>query len=588
MDASYKKNEMDIFKIAIQLEQLVKREKPRGAGVWLEQLEDIQQQIKTRKFRMAVVGEFNRGKSSFINVLLGRRILPEDVLATTATINRITYGDRPKAYLIFRDESRASEEIPVEELNAYITKLTAESAGMAGQIQEAVLEYPTMLCYDDVDLIDTPGMNDMEDMNEVTVNQLENIDLAVVAINAQYPYSETENRFVVKLLESSKICQIIFVVTHFDRIRPRDRKKLMEFLRSRIPENVGKDLQSRYPPEDGIFRKYHSIFDDIHIYGVSSRDAMEALERNDMELFESSGFLRLRNELPREILSSRTVSMLENYLVRLTGIIDEYLAAGQNSREKERRLLLRSQLDHAAQNMISALEHNANQASQSLSMEDCKGEMVEGLLRSLGLITEMSMENIQNAMFPTMHDLYVRFNQRLADRFLQVMLDFGGEPLRRPIGRMVEVICPSMRDFPELQKELPPEEAWLGLLPEEEIKNLEADLRRIQQDKRVLRLFWVGSPIRAVLGTREHQSVLPELRKIVDATVEHSETEAREILRKEMTRLQTAVGRQLEQLFSRVDSWVTSTGKEEHRSGPVSELEELRRACDSVCRQIRG
>lgn len=78
MDASYKQNEMHAFKLAVQLEQVIKKETSAKAMEWKQRITDIQQQIQVRKFRIAVVGEFNRGKSSFINVLLGKRILPED------------------------------------------------------------------------------------------------------------------------------------------------------------------------------------------------------------------------------------------------------------------------------------------------------------------------------------------------------------------------------------------------------------------------------------------------------------------------------------------------------------------------------
>ena len=171
MDASYKQNEMHAFKLAVQLEQVIKKETSAKAMEWKQRITDIQQQIQVRKFRIAVVGEFNRGKSSFINVLLGKRILPEDVLASTATINRVTYGDKPRAYLVMKHDGQRSREIPVEDLSSYITKLTESSVKAASEIDEAVVEYPTMFCYNDVDLIDTPGMNDMEDMNALTVSR---------------------------------------------------------------------------------------------------------------------------------------------------------------------------------------------------------------------------------------------------------------------------------------------------------------------------------------------------------------------------------------------------------------------------------
>lgn len=53
-------------------------------------------------FKVVVVGEFSRGKSTFINALLGKRILPAKTNPTTTTINRISYGETPRYLLHFR------------------------------------------------------------------------------------------------------------------------------------------------------------------------------------------------------------------------------------------------------------------------------------------------------------------------------------------------------------------------------------------------------------------------------------------------------------------------------------------------------
>ena len=44
-------------------------------------------------FLIVVVGEFNSGKSSLINALLGAEVLEEGVTPTTATVNLLRYGD---------------------------------------------------------------------------------------------------------------------------------------------------------------------------------------------------------------------------------------------------------------------------------------------------------------------------------------------------------------------------------------------------------------------------------------------------------------------------------------------------------------
>lgn len=170
----YKDYEFQVYGMLVRLQQLLEPlHLTQQAQAWLNQIHKELLRIKTRRFRVAVVGEFRRGKSSFVNALLGREILPVDALPTTATINRITYGPIPKASLYYKDGSVV--EVPIESLADYVTKLTAEAQDYASRIAEAVVEYPSIFCQNYVDLIDTPGMNDVEAMNQVTLAQLESI-----------------------------------------------------------------------------------------------------------------------------------------------------------------------------------------------------------------------------------------------------------------------------------------------------------------------------------------------------------------------------------------------------------------------------
>src|SRR6187200_1408147 len=46
-------------------------------------------------FLLVIAGEFNSGKSSFINALLGEKVLAEGVTPTTDQITLLRYGDAP-------------------------------------------------------------------------------------------------------------------------------------------------------------------------------------------------------------------------------------------------------------------------------------------------------------------------------------------------------------------------------------------------------------------------------------------------------------------------------------------------------------
>src|SRR5215813_10427310 len=57
--------------------------------------------LQEERFALVVLGEFNHGKSTFVNALCGAAILPAGITPTTATINHLIYAEKPraKAYL---------------------------------------------------------------------------------------------------------------------------------------------------------------------------------------------------------------------------------------------------------------------------------------------------------------------------------------------------------------------------------------------------------------------------------------------------------------------------------------------------------
>ena len=324
MAIDYQYYEFQSYEYLVRLGQLWEgMEELSGVQELLGQIRKEQELIRTRKFRVAVVGEFRRGKSTFVNALLGREILPTDALPTTATLNRITYGAVPKAYLCYRDGRR--EDVRIEELSRYVTKLTRESENAAAQIEEAVVEYPSIFCQNHVDLIDTPGMNDDMAMNDVTLSQLEHIDLAVVTLSPGSPFSETESRFMAKLLESEEICQIIVVVTKIDEIRGEEqRKKFLSYLSSQIPEKTYARLQETHGENEPVFEKFRRILNEPILFGVCSLDALEGRQYGDEELLERSGFAELNSRLPQIILASQNNNTVLRAVHTVRKIAEDY------------------------------------------------------------------------------------------------------------------------------------------------------------------------------------------------------------------------------------------------------------------------
>jgi len=92
------------FTLVAALERLREIARSAEQSELTAQIAGILERIADHRFSIAVVGEFNRGKSTFINALLGHEILPADVVPTSATINRVTYGLKPSVRIRFKEE----------------------------------------------------------------------------------------------------------------------------------------------------------------------------------------------------------------------------------------------------------------------------------------------------------------------------------------------------------------------------------------------------------------------------------------------------------------------------------------------------
>ncbi|MBM6869266.1 dynamin family protein [Pseudoflavonifractor phocaeensis] len=267
--------------------------------------------IQQNHLQVAIVGEFRRGKSSLINALLGMPILPVDIEPTTATVNRIVYGNKPEAVIHYKNGD--AELVSIEDLSKYVTKLTDESASIARNVREAEIRYPTELCRHNIDILDTPGLNDEENMTLVTEQVLQYVDAAIVVIKATMPYSDTECEWVARLIGCENIRHILFAVTCMDLVRPRERQRLTAYLLERITQHTLEKVQNLFSDKPDILQKARRMLESQHIlHPVSSLMALESFENGDYDQLEESGLPAFKKQLVTILCAQRQLSSIRH------------------------------------------------------------------------------------------------------------------------------------------------------------------------------------------------------------------------------------------------------------------------------------
>jgi hypothetical protein len=370
--------------------------------------------IKTNRYNVAVMGEFKRGKSTLINALLGSPVLPADIEPTTATVNRITYGDEPRAVAKFKDGGE--KEVGIGKLANYVSMKTSDSKKRAASIREVVVEYPTPICRDHIDIIDTPGLND-DEMTGITVGLIDNVDAVIVPLSARKPFSETERDFVCRLISSKGINDIIFVVTRLDELDEDEYvyEDYMQYVSKRIRTETIKELEERRSGE-AVLAKAHSLLDKLEICGISARDALKAYTGNDPQKLKKSRFEEFVKVLNRSVASSVT---LKNAIEKTVGNIERIISEFEPQNSKRLKHFAGPELSkEAVEKYCEGVGKFLDRDSYDMRIpgaDEYKPFIVQIFIRELSAVTDDTDACIRAALMKAQADVAAEIGQKLDD-----------------------------------------------------------------------------------------------------------------------------------------------------------------------------
>src|SRR5262249_34649739 len=124
--------------------------------------------LDQERFTIVVLGEFNHGKSTFINALLGKAVLPTGITPTTAVLTHLSHGARATATLV--RESGERRGIDPKAFGEWLTVegLEPKQKDQAGPgenagIHHVEVTYPASILENHVTIVDTPGVNDINE-----------------------------------------------------------------------------------------------------------------------------------------------------------------------------------------------------------------------------------------------------------------------------------------------------------------------------------------------------------------------------------------------------------------------------------------
>ncbi len=264
-------------------------------------------------FKVMVLGEFKRGKSTFINALLGVDLLPSYAVPCTAVINEIRWGIRKSATLHFccplpeklpkeipaavrehlkrrssQSEPAAPLEIATDELESFVTipfpeKDQAESVAES-PYQKVEIEWPLDLCKRGVEIIDSPGLNEHKSRTLIAKDYIGKVDAIIFVLSCTALGGNLEMQVIERDLIESGHDHLFFVCNRFDEIRSEERERIRRFGMSKLSSYTRLD--------EGVFF-------------MSARQALDGRLRGEGELVQRSGIAALEEALTSFLTNDR-------------------------------------------------------------------------------------------------------------------------------------------------------------------------------------------------------------------------------------------------------------------------------------------
>ncbi|MFW0884224.1 dynamin family protein [Candidatus Acidulodesulfobacterium sp. H_13] len=254
--------------------------------------------LKADVFSLVVAGQFKRGKTTFINALLGEDLLPTAVIPLTSIITILRYGDNLRITAFFQNGTE--KEILRENLSLYITeKYNPKNEKGMDRVEIA---YPSRYLKNDVQIIDTPGIASVYEHNtQTTYKYLPTADAAIFIVGVEPPLTQAELQFLHDV--KNMVGKIFFVQSKIDAVSETDREESLAFSKKIIEEEA--------------------CFGDVIIYPLSGKEALIGKKEGDLRKVERSGLPDFERSLEQFLVNEKGRVLIESTAEKADNLVDE-------------------------------------------------------------------------------------------------------------------------------------------------------------------------------------------------------------------------------------------------------------------------
>ena len=288
------------LEIAGQLRALIEILKKRGSDARLHRCEELMVKLAEDRFTLAVLGQFKRGKSSLMNAIIGRELLPTGVLPLTSAITVLKFGPVERL-VIQRDDLQFPEVAPLSALADFVTE--RGNPANCKKVKAAILEMPLAFLRRGLEFVDTPGVGSAIEANtETTYAFLPQCDAVLFVTSVDMPLTRGELQFLRTI--RAHVRKIFFIVNKTDLlVDDHERAEVLEF--------VGRTIRETMKTEQ------------VQILPISSRLGLAAAREHDPDIAARSGLPELQETLAHFLSEEKASVFLDAIIDKAFSLIEE-------------------------------------------------------------------------------------------------------------------------------------------------------------------------------------------------------------------------------------------------------------------------
>lgn len=418
---------------------------------------EIINKAKNQHFKIGIAGILSAGKSTLINALLKEEVLGSSTIPETASLTILKYSDNKKAEITFWNTQEFKElqktisnetlelldtesfkekiqsyiqdttktiEVKIDELKNYTSANTSDK--LCNLVKQTTLYTPLEILKNNVELIDTPGLDDPIIQREIiTKEYIKQCDLLLYAMNASQSATQFDIDFIIYVLENTNISRILIILTHSDLLEKRELDLAFAYTKS----SIQKQLLDKIPHTKAMLMIERLDFIYLASYPALLCNTNPKKAQEKGYTLKDSNLQALEDYLNSTLLGSNSTKAKDIIFIALRQF-EKILLKLQENLNLESKLLFAS--ESKIQEEIEIIKSQATQKTEEinalqLKLKNAKEEL-ETFLQSAKNSLNQKLKNAKTILTKRIYDdiLYdMEKNQTIQNNRLDRILELG-------------------------------------------------------------------------------------------------------------------------------------------------------------------